>query len=125
MITGKAATANKQKRIIASDIPHDKFIPIEKIMIISPAVNEAARKISFRTFLRYLNDMVKSGILVVNNEGFKANTDVLRHMLPARGKIKRYIYCVHLMVPQLKIKSDRINNFYCNWALRVFSKIRL
>lgn len=80
-VVGKAAAANRYRNIIASYLPHDRWLRSEEIRLVSSEVNEVVRKVSDRTFLRYLADLVDAGIAIVSEQGYKANTELLRRFM--------------------------------------------
>ncbi len=74
---GQAVRANKNKRTILLNTPHDKSLPLDELKRHASAIAVIADSVTPRSFLRYLEELIEQGYLEKTKDGYRAKAEIL------------------------------------------------
>ncbi|MBN2352106.1 MAG: Fic family protein [Spirochaetales bacterium] len=74
---GQAVKANKNKRTILLNTPHDKPLPLEELKKHDPAIAVIANSVTPRSYLRYLDELIERGYMVKTKAGYRVKAEIL------------------------------------------------
>lgn len=74
--------AFKRKRNLVLELPHDKYLSSDDIVMVTPKIAKDYSGISKQTILRDLNELETLGVIKREGRKYKANIDALSSMLP-------------------------------------------
>ncbi|HOO72561.1 MAG TPA: Fic family protein [Spirochaetota bacterium] len=77
MTVGKTRQANKRRRNLILNIPHDRYLSAAEIMDLKSWIMKEYSSLSERSFLRDLEELVELGLLEKNKTGYRAKMEEL------------------------------------------------